>query len=414
MKKISRRSFLKASAVSAVAVSLAACGGESVTSTSTSTTTTTTTDTSSDDATVEAAADAMKIGYIYIGDESEAYTANFISAEKAVLETYGDAVTTMAKYNVAEDAVESPALELCEAGCSIIFSTSFGYGETLKEIAASYPDIHFSQATCADAAIEPLVSNYTNAMGAIYEGRYVAGIVAGMKLAEEIAAGTISEAKIGYVGAFPYAEVISGYTAFFLGVRSIVADATMNVMYANTWGDFDTEKSMATALIEGGCNFISQHSDTEGPAEACEDAMASGKPVYCICYNQDMTDVAPNTCLLSSRIDWAPYQLELVQQIMDGETPAADVWAGFDEEWVALTPLNTAIAAEGTQDAIDEAIAGFIAGDIDVFVGDYTGTDPWDSSVTIDLSEGYTENATQSAPAFGYVLDDVITVLSTN
>ncbi len=406
MKKISRRSFLKVSAAGAVAASLAACG-ESVTVSSSSTAAS-----STDSSSSEASDSALTVGYIYIGDESEAYTANFIAAEEAVKAAYG--VTTIAKYNVAEDAVEGPARELCEAGCDIIFSTSFGYGEIVKELAAEYPDIHFSQATCADAVVEPVLSNYSNAMGAVYEARYVAGIVAGMKLAEELDAGTISEAKIGYVGAFPYAEVISGYTSFFLGVRSIVDDATMQVSYANTWGDFDTEKSMATALIEGGCNFISQHSDTEGPAEACENAMIAGNPVYCVCYNQDMTDVAPNTCLLSSRIDWAPYQLELVQQIMDGETPASDVWAGFDEGWVALTDLNTAIAAEGTQDAIDAAIAGFIAGEIDVFVGDYTGTNTWDSSVTIDLNDGYAENSVQSAPSFEYILDDVITVLTTN
>ncbi len=396
------KKLLALALAAAMSLNLVACSSSSSTSTTTD----------SSDASADVAADVMKIGYVYIGDESEAYTANFIAAEEAVKAAYGDAVTTIAKYNVAEDSVEDPTLELCEAGCSIIFTTSFGYGEVVKEIAASYPDIHFSQATCADASED--VPNYTNAMGAVYEARYAAGIVAGMKLAEELAAGTISYAKIGYVGAFPYAEVISGYTAFFLGVRSIVADATMEVMYANTWGDFDTEKTMATALIENGCNFISQHSDTEGPAEACEVAMAAGNPVYCVCYNQDMTDVAPNTCLLSSRIDWAPYQIELVQQIMDGETPALDVWEGFEGGWVALTPLNEAIAAEGTQDAIDATIASFIADEIDVFVGDYTGTDPWDSSVTIDLSEGYTENETQSAPAFGYVLDDVITVLSTN
>ncbi|MFI3169003.1 MAG: BMP family ABC transporter substrate-binding protein [Faecalibacterium sp.] len=409
MKKISRRSFLQASAVSAVAVSLAACGQSVVDTTSTSTSTAT----SSDDTATDVAADVMKIGYVYIGDDSEAYTANFIAAEEAVKAAYGDEVTTIAKYNVAEDAVEDPTRELCEAGCSIIFTTSYGYGEVVKELAVEYPDIHFSHAT-GDSATASGISNYTNAMGAVYEARYVAGIVSGMKLAEELAAGTISYAKIGYVGAYPYAEVISGYTAFFLGVRSIVADATMEVMYANTWGDFDTEKTMATALIENGCNFISQHSDTEGPAEACENAMNAGNPVYCACYNQDMTDVAPNTCLLSSRIDWSAYQVELVSQIMNGETPALDVWAGFDEAWVALTPLNTAIAAEGTQDAIDAAIAGFVADEIDVFVGDYTGTNPWDDTDVIDLSAGFVENESQSAPAFSYVLDDVITVLSTN
>ncbi|MCI2047223.1 MAG: BMP family ABC transporter substrate-binding protein [Faecalibacterium sp.] len=402
MHKISRRSFLKAGAVSAAAVALSACG-QSVTAASSAAASSV-----ASDAAGSAAADAMKVGYIYIGDDSQAYTANFIAAQTAIEQQFGSAVQSIAKYNVAEDAIESPLRELCEAGCGVIFTTSFGYGETTKEIAQEYPDIQFCQATCADAAAEPVVANYHNYMGEIYQARYVAGIVAGMKLAEL----GVKAPKIGYVGAFPYAEVISGYTAFFLGVRSIVADATMEVMYANSWGDYDTEKTMATSMIEDGCVLISQHSDTEGPAEACEAAAANGTQVFCVAYNQDMTDIAPNTCLISSRIDWAPYETSAVQAVMDGTEIKVDDWAGFDKGWVAMTELNTAIAAEGTQDAIDKVIEGFKAGSIDVFKGDYTGADY--EGNTVDLNEGFTENATQSAPAFAYVLDDVITVKSTN
>ncbi len=361
-----------------------------------------------------AATDVLKVGFVYIGDESEAYTANFIAAEKAVAAEYGDKVECIAKYNVEENAVEDPVKELCEAGCGIIFTTSFGYGATVKEIAQQYPDIQFCQATCADAAVEPLVANYHNYMGHIYQGRYVAGIVAGMKLQEMIDAGSITadKAKIGYVAAFDYAEVISGYTAFLMGVRSIVPEATMDVQYAGTWGDFDIEKTMATALIEDGCVIISQHSDTEGPAEACEAAAAAGTEVYCVSYNQDMTDVAPNTCLISSRQDYAPYEIAAVKSVMDGTEIPVDQGAGFEEGWVAMTPLNTAIAAEGTQEKMDEAIDAFKSGSMkatDVFQGDYTATDPY-SGETIDLKDGFDENATQSAPAFSYVIDGVITV----
>jgi basic membrane protein A len=251
-------------------------------------------------------------------------------------------------------------------------------------------------------------------MGYIYQGRYVAGIVAGMKLQEMIDAGTITadQAKIGYVGAFDYAEVISGYTAFLMGVRAIVPEATMEVQYAGTWGDYDTEKTMATALIEDGCVIISQHSDTEGPAQACEDAYAKGTEVYCVSYNQDMTDVAPNTCLISSRQDYAPYEVAAVQAVMDGTEIPVDQGAGFDEGWVAMTELNTAIAAEGTQEKMDEVIAAFKDGSLkatDVFQGPYTATDPY-SGETIDLTDGFDENATQSAPAYSYVIDDIITI----
>ena len=251
----------------------------------------------------EADADATKVGFVYIGDDSEAYTANFIAAQTAIEKEFGSSVKTMAKYNVAEDAIEDPLVELCEAGCDIIFTTSFGYGETAKELAAQYPDIQFCQATCANADKD--TANYHTYMGTIYQGRYVAGIVAGMKMKELIDAGTITEdkAKVGYVAAYPYAEVISGYTAFFLGVRSVVPAATMEVNYTNSWGDYDTEKTMATAMIEDGCVIISQHSDTEGPAEACEDASKNGTTVFHVGYNQSMVDIAPDRSLISSRLD---------------------------------------------------------------------------------------------------------------
>ena len=366
-----------------------------------------------------AAGDVLKVGFVYIGDETEAYTANFIAAEKAIADTYGDKVECISKYNVAEDAVEDPVRELCDAGCGIIFTTSFGYGAVVKELASEYPDVQFCQATCSDAAQDPVVSNYHNYMGEIYQGRYIAGIVAGMKLQEMIDNGTITadQAKIGYVAAFAYAEVISGYTAFLMGVRSIVPDATMEVQYANTWGDFDTEKTMATALIEDGCVIISQHSDTEGPAEACEDATKKGTTVFHVGYNQSMVDIAPDSSLISSRQDYAPYEVGAVKAVMDGTELPVDQWAGFDEGWVAMTELNEKIAAKGTQEAMDAAIKDFKDGKLtakDIYKGDYKGTNPFDKNDTIDLTEGFAENSTQSAPTFAYVLDDIITVLSTN
>ena len=403
----------------AMALSLCACGqsvGETAPASAAGSEAASTAEATSTEA--APAEGAMKVGFVYIGDESDAYTANFIAAEKAIAAQFGDKVECIAKYNVAEDSVEDPVKELCETGCRIIFTTSFGYGAVVKEIAQQYPDIQFCQATCADAAEEPVVANYHNYMGHIYQGRYVAGIVAGMKLQEMIDAGTITadQATIGYVAAFDYAEVISGYTAFMLGVRSIVPEATMEVQYAGTWGAYATEKSMATALIEDGWVGIARQADAAGPAEACEDAKAKGTEVYCVAYNQDMTDVAPNTCLISSRQDYAPYEVSAVQAVMDGTEIPVDQGAGFEEGWVAMTALNTAIAAEGTQEKIDEAIAKFKDGSMkatDVFKGPYTATNPY-TNETIDLKDGFDENGTQSAPAFGYVINEIITVKGTN
>ena len=360
----------------------------------------------------EPAADgAMKVGFVYIGDDSEAYTANFIAAENAIKEEYGDKVQTIAKYNVAEDAVEDPLVELCEAGCKVIFTTSFGYGEKAKELAAKYPDIQFCQATCANADKD--TANYHTYMGAIYQGRYVAGIVAGMKMKELIDAGTITadKAKIGYVAAYPYAEVISGYTAFLMGVRSIVPEAKMEVNYTNSWGDYDTEKSMATAMIEDGCVIISQHSDNTTPA-----TVAQQNGVFHVGYNNDMTGIAPEASLLSSRIDWSVYFEYVFDCLVNGETIAKDWTAGIKDGAVVVTELNEAIAAEGTADKIAEVEAGLADGSIHVFQGPWKGEGtaygadaPDTKEMPADdwFKESDVEGGQTSAPYFYWVIEGI-------
>ena len=360
----------------------------------------------------EPAADgAMKVGFVYIGDDSEAYTANFIAAEKAIKETYGDKVETIAKYNVAEDAVEDPLVELCEAGCKVIFTTSFGYGEKAKELAAQYPDIQFCQATCANADKD--TANYHTYMGAIYQGRYVAGIVAGMKMKELIDAGTITadKAKIGYVAAYPYAEVISGYTAFLMGVRSIVPEAKMEVNYTNSWGDYDTEKSMATAMIEDGCVIISQHSDNTTPA-----TVAQQNGVFHVGYNNDMTGIAPEASLISSRIDWSVYFEYVFDCLVNGETIAKDWTAGMKDGAVVVTELNEAIAAEGTAEKIAEVEAGLADGSIHVFQGPWKGEGtaygadaPDTKEMPADdwFKESDIEGGQTSAPYFYWIIEGI-------
>jgi basic membrane protein A len=362
----------------------------------------------------------IKVGFIYVGDESTAYTANFIKAQNAIEEKYGDSVVTEAKYNVSEDEVETPLKELIDSGCDLIFTTSYGYGETVKEFAKKYSDIEFCQATCSNANDDPVLTNYHTFMGEVYQGRYVSGVVAGLKLKELIADGVITadEAKVGYVAAYPYAEVISGYTAFFLGVRSVVPDAVMTVTYADSWSNYTVEKKLAKSLIEDGCIIISQHSDTEGPAAACEE-MSEKYTVFHVGYNQSMTDVAPTTSLISCRINWTPYELTAVQAVLDGETiednidgitAGNDSWGGFKESWVQMLDLNELIAAKGTAEYIEETISALEEKSCKVFYGSYVGVDPYDSEDTIDLSVEYTENESTSAPAFHYVLQDVITV----
>ncbi len=363
----------------------------------------------------------IKAGFVYIGDESMPYTMNFVSSQEAISSMFGDRVEVVAKYNVSETNCEPSIMDLVNEKCDIIFLTSYGYGETAKLIAADHPEIEFCMATCEDANVDPVLPNYHNFMGEIYQGRYITGLVAGLKLRDMIEEGQIdvSQAKVGCVAAFPYAEVISGYTAFFLGVRQIVPEATMIVRYVDTWGNYHVEKECAKKLIDEGCVIITQHSDTTGPAVACEEASTFYHRIYHVGYNRSMADVAPTTSLISSRLNWTPYMVSAIEAVLAGETIEShidgrvhgnDAWAGFDKEWVEIVELNSAIAPADAADLINETKDEFEKESLIVFKGDYTGTDPFDPEDRIDLSGGYHENADASAPSFHYVLDDVIEI----
>ncbi len=362
----------------------------------------------------------VKVGFIYVGDASTGYTGNFIDAQLELEKVYGDKVQIMAMYNVAEGTESEYLQQLVDEGCDIIFSTSYNFGVTTKQFAERYPDIEFCMATRDNANEEPYLANYHTFMGAIYEGRYTAGVAAGMKLLELIDKGVITagQAKIGYVGAYPYAEVISGYTAFLLGVRSIVPDAVMTVKYTYNWNDYLIEKKYAKQLINEGCVIISQHSDTAGPAIACEETDVS-TPVYLVSYNQSMADIAPTTYITGCKINWKPYVVGAVGAVMKGKNIEKtvkgkvignDIGAGFDEGWVEMLKLNDVIAAEGTKEKMAEVIDGFRKGRIEVFKGDYIGVNVDDPDDVYDLSVGYQENYNSSAPTFKYILQGIITI----
>lgn len=360
----------------------------------------------------------IKIGFVYIGDESNPYTANFIRAEEAIREKYADQVDIVVKTNVKEGFEEREILKLVDEKCDVIFGTSYGYSETMKKMAGEYPEIQFVQATGNNANTGEKYNNYHTFMGNIYQGRYVSGVVAGMKLKEMIDNKEVDGKNplVGYVAAYPYAEVISGYTAFLLGVRSVVPDVKMLVKYTESWSDFAKEKDYTEVLIEEGCSIISQHSDTTGPAIACEN---SDKKVYHVGYNKNMIKDAPTTSLISSRINWNKYMVDAVQAVIDGEEiedvvkaniNGNDAGAGFEEEWVQMMELNRLVAANGTKEKVDSLIDSFKEGKVDVFKYDGIGVDPFDESDTYDMSKGYEENKKSSAPTFHYVIKDIITV----
>ena len=360
----------------------------------------------------------LKVGFIYKNDESTPYTYNFMLAESALVKALPGRVQVVSRKNVPEDDTIEPTRELVREGCQIIFTNN--NSPQMIDAAREYPNVQFCQGAYSvdDHSGDP--DNYHSFAGAIYEGRYVTGVAAGMKIREMIDQRVISadQALVGYVGAYPIADVISGYTAFLMGVRSIVPQATMRVYYTNAWNSYNRERMAAARLINEGCVVISHHTDTIGTAIACEDSGAD-RPVVHVGYNQSMADVAPTTSLISTRINWTPYVVGAVNAVLEGKeiekaVPGNvfghDMSAGFDQDWVVITDLNRQIAAEGTEEAVDKAIEGFRNGKIDVFTGDYVGVDPDDPKDTLDLSKGYQENASTSWPTFHYVLKDVITV----
>ncbi|MBR1443837.1 MAG: BMP family ABC transporter substrate-binding protein [Firmicutes bacterium] len=363
----------------------------------------------------------ITVGFVYDGDEATPYTNNFIRAQKELESVLGDRVKIYVKSNVPNSDGENAIRELADKGCDIIFTNSYGYKDTAKKLAGEYPDIQFCEATADNANEEPVYNNYHTFMGEIYQGRYISGVVAGLKINEMVKNGEITEeqAKIGYVAAYPLPEVISGYTAFFLGVRSEAPYAVMNVKYTNAWTDFKQEKKCAEEFIDEGCIIISQHSDTIGPAVACENAINEFKTVYHIGYNKGMIDVAPRSSLISTRINWQPYIIGAVEAVLkdkkieeyvEGNENGNDIGAGFEKNWVEVVEVNSLIAAYDTDQKIAELTEEFKKGGKQVFVGDYIGADPNDPSDTYDLRQGYEENKNSSAPTFHYVLKDVITV----
>ena len=294
----------------------------------------------------------VKVGFIFLHDENSTYDKNFITAAEEACKKAG--VEILKKTNISEtQACYDAAAELVDEGCNVIFADSFGHESYIIQAAKKFPAVQFLHATGTKAHTEGL-SNYHNAFASIYEGRYLAGVAAGMKLNEMISSGKITadKAKMGYVGAYTYAEVISGYTSFYLGAKSVCPSVTMEVTFTGSWYDETAEKEAAQKLINNGCVLISQHADSMGAPTACE---AAGVPN--VSYNGSTVSACPNTFIVSSRIDWAPYLEYAIDCVKNGKAIDTD-WTGtLSTGSVVLTDVNTKAAAEGTQAKIDEVKA---------------------------------------------------------
>ena len=365
----------------------------------------------------------VKLGVILLHDEDSTYDLNFINGVNEAVAALGlSEEQVLMKRNIPEsnDCYEA-ALDLVDEGCTLIFANSFGHESFLLQAAKECPDVQFCHATGTMAHTEKL-DNFHNAFAAIYEGRYLAGIAAGMKLNEIKAAGQLKGEKplMGYVGAFTYAEVISGYTSFYLGAKSVCPDVQMKVQFTGSWYDEKEEKTAAEALIQAGCDLISQHADSMGAPTACENA---GIPN--VSYNGSTLKSCPNTFIVSSRINWAPYFVYIVNQVAAGEAIDTD-WTGtIATGSVVLTDVNTAVAAAGTVEAIADAKAKLEKGEVKVFdtaadnfitVGgvkleSYMADVDTDAAFAKDtevVSEGYFhESEYRSAPYFDVQIDGI-------
>ncbi len=394
-------------------LSLAACGGNAATDETKG----------SDTVATEggnAAASNIKVGFIFLHDENSTYDLNFMNAAKEAIADLGLSEDQyLFRTNIPEgQECYNAAAELADAGCNIIFADSFGHEDYIIQAAQEFPNVQFCHATGTKAHTEGL-SNHHNAFAAIYEGRYMAGVVAGLKLNQMIEEGKITadQAKMGYVGAFTYAEVVSGYTSFYLGAKSVCPSVTMDVTFTGSWYDETAEKEGANKLIQNGCVLISQHADSMGAPTACETA---GVPN--VSYNGSTVAACPNTFLVSSRINWAPYYELAIKAVMNGETIPAD-WTGtIETNSVLLSDLNDAVVAPGTAEKLEEVKAGLEDGSIKVFdINTFTvngekvesfmadvDTDPDYTPDTEVIENGaFQESTKRSAPYFTLQIDGI-------
>ncbi len=310
----------------------------------------------------------VKVGLICIGDENDqGYTYNFIRGKEAATEALaakGITVDWVVKWNIAENSgCEDANIELADDGCDLIINNSFGFEPFMLKVAPDYPEIEFIACT-NQASWGDNLDNTHNAFANIYEGRYLAGVVAGMKLQQMIDEGEITadQAVIGYVGAFSFAEVVSGFTSYFLGARSVCPSVTMKVQFVGSWSDATEEANAASALADMGCVMISQHSDNTTPATT-----AQSKGVFHTGYNNDMISVAPEASLIGTRINWAPYFEYAIESVANGESFDQDWCHGMDMDAVVMTDLNEAIAAPGTAEKLAEVEAKLRSGELQVF-----------------------------------------------
>ncbi len=372
----------------------------------------------------------VKIGVILVHDENTGYDFAHIEGIKAATKAAGFSDDQIIwKYNISEDEnCYDTATDLVEQGCTYIFSDSYGHQSYMQQAASENEAVTFVSMTGDQAALSGL-ANFKNAFNYTFESRFVSGVVAGMKLAELKADGKVADSnmdadgniKIGYVGAYPYAEVVSGYTGFYLGVKSIVDNVAMDVSYTNSWYDPTAEAEAANALVSSGCIILSQHADSTGAPSACEALLSGGTTVYCVGYNVDMLTVAPTSALTSCQNDWGVYYTYAFNNIKNGTEIMTDWAKGYSDGAVMISALGDS-CADGTAAKVAEIESALKGGTLNIFdtakftVGGETITSylaidtdgDWAGDTGEAISNGvFNESTLRSAPYFGLRIDGI-------
>ncbi|MBR1689176.1 MAG: BMP family ABC transporter substrate-binding protein [Oscillibacter sp.] len=411
----------------ALVLSLAACGGGSSsgggsTQTTTPAQTTTTPAASGTETPTEPAASTLKVGVVLVGDENEGYTYAHIEGIRKAMEACGLTDDNMVWFYSIPESEEcyDKCIECVEQGCNLVITNSYGHQTYTQLAAEENPDVQFVAMT-GDTAMKSGLANFHNAFNMTFESRYVSGVVAGLKLKEMMDAGLVSDPYIGYVGAYPYAEVVSGYTGFFLGIRSIVPTAHMDVQYTNSWFNIQDEGKAAEALMARGCVIIGQHADSTGAPKAVQTAKDNGSNVYSVGYNIDMLAAAPTAALTSSTNDWSVFYTYAFSTLQNGGTLPTDWSEGYETGAVAITPLGPEVA-DGTAEAVKAAEDAIKAGTLHVFDTDtftvngekvtsaltFDSDGDWVNDTNEGIVDGYYhESEYISAPSFSLRIDGI-------
>ena len=397
-------------------LALAACGGKTANESASGQSA------SGESAGGAAEASKLKVGVVLVGDENEGYTfAHIDGIRKAAAAVGLNDSDIVWFYNIPEsEECYDKCIECVEQGCNLVITNSYGHQTYCQQAAEETPNVEFIVMT-GDMALKSGLPNFHNAFNMTFESRYVSGIVAGMKLKEMMEQGLVTDPYIGYVGAFPYAEVVSGYTGFFLGIRSIVPEAHMDVQYTNSWFNIQDEGKAAEALMARGCCIIGQHADSTGAPKAVQTAKDNGKAVYSVGYNIDMLAAAPTAALTSASNDWSVFYTEAFQTLLDGGKLPTDWAKGYEAGAVYITALGPEVA-EGTAEAVKAAEDAIKAGTLHVFDTEtFTVkgkevttalTFDSDGDWTNDTNEGvvdgyYHESEYISAPSFSLRIDGI-------